>query len=389
MAAQTSSHFPALTYDGGAPGWAMQRMFVVSLVIHVMLIGTLSGLRISKMERPLASYQVSLVTMPVTPHVEPVVEPKPVEPEPPKAAPAPPVPRPPQPQIVKEKLMPQPVRLPPAPQPRPVRPAPPAPATQPRVEAPAPVAQPTPPAPPPIPARVPIVPSLPVPRPVTINRDALRGIALPPEVPKFTDMQVPAGTPKDVRSQTSNDVEKLLNNLTVPERAAPPPPSADPAPQAPPQARRASVTEDAELKKQLQKLREPIPLPPPAPSRPSEPVVASKPPAQKAPTTHVQMAGVAAGNPYLGLIQKRISNQWIAPQVDLSGSALQVIIKFRLNKSGQVADIVVEQSSGNEYYDMAAKRAVMAASPLPAFPPDMVQAFFDAHFSFSVGEQVS
>jgi TonB family protein len=101
------------------------------------------------------------------------------------------------------------------------------------------------------------------------------------------------------------------------------------------------------------------------------------------------MAGVAAGNPYLGLIQKRISNHWIAPQVDLSGSVLQVVIKFRLSKSGQVADIVVEQSSGNEYYDMAAKRAVMSASPLPAFPPDMGQASFDAHFSFFVGEQVS
>jgi TonB family protein len=388
MAVETSSHFPALTYHGGSPGWAMQRMLVVSLVVHVTLIMTLSGLRIAKMERPLASYEVSLVTMPVTPHVEPVVESKPVEPEPPKAAPAPPVPRPPQPQIVKEKLMPQPVRLPPAPAPR-MRPAPPAPATQPRVEAPSPVAQPTPPAASPIPARVPIAPSLPVPRPAKIDRDALRGIALPPEVPKFTDMQVPAGTPREARSQPSNEVEKLVNNLTVPERATPPPPSATPASQAPPQARRASVTEDEELKKQLQKLREPIPLPPPAPSRPSEPVVASKPPAPKAPTTRVQMAGVAAGNPYLGLIQKRISNQWIAPQVDLSGSALQVIIKFRLNKSGQVADIVVEQSSGNEYYDMAAKRAVMAASPLPAFPPDMGQAFFDAHFSFSVGEQVS
>jgi len=383
-AAQTSSHFPALTYQGGSPGWAMQRMLVVSLVVHVVLIGTLSGFRIAKMERPLASYQVSLVTMPVAPLPEPVVEPKPVEPEPPKAAPTPPVHRPPQPQIVKEKLMPQPVRLPPAPEPRPVRPAP-VPAVQPRVEAPPPVARPAAPA---IPARVPVVPPVITPRPA-INRDVLRGIDLPPEVPKFTDMQVPAGTPKEVRSQTSNEVEKLVSNLTVPERAAPPPPSADPVPQAPPQARRASVTEDEELKKQLQKLREPIPLPPPAPSRPSEPVVASKPPAPKAPTTRVQMAGVAAGNPYLGLIQKRISNQWIAPQVDLSGSALQVIVKFRLNKSGQVGDIVVEQSSGNEYYDMAAKRAVMAASPLPAFPADMGQAFFDAHFSFSVGEQVS
>ena len=389
MAADTSSHFPAFTYSGSSSGRAIHRMVVVSLAVHVALIMTLAGLRLSKMERPVAaSYQVSLVTMPVVPHSEPIVEPKPVEHEPPKALPAPPVPvtPPPRPQIVKEKLAPQPVRLPPAPEPRPVAPTP---AARPHVDVPAPpVARPMPPAPPPTPTRAPVAQPPAMPRPV-INRDVLRGIALPPEVPKFADVQVPAGSPKDARSQAPNEVEKLLSTLKVPERVAPPPPSGDPPPQAPSQARRASVTEDEELKKQLQKLREPIPLPPPAPARPSEPVVASKPPAQKAPVTNIQMTGVAAGNPYLGLIQRRISNQWIAPQVDLSGNPLQVIVKFRLSKSGQVADIVVEQSSGNEYYDMAAKRAVMAASPLPAFPPEMGQAFFDAHFSFSVGEQVS
>jgi len=82
---------------------------VVSLAVHVALIMTLAGLRLSKMERPVAaSYQVSLVTMPVVPHSEPIVEPKPVEHEPPKALPAPPVPvtPPPRPQIVKEKLAP-------------------------------------------------------------------------------------------------------------------------------------------------------------------------------------------------------------------------------------------------------------------------------------------
>jgi hypothetical protein len=38
---------------------------------------------------------------------------------------------------------------------------------------------------------------------------------------------------------------------------------------------------------------------------------------------------------------------------------------------------------------MAAKRAVQAAAPLPAFFPDMSQLYFDTHFSFAVGEPVS
>jgi colicin import membrane protein len=60
-----------------------------------------------------------------------------------------------------------------------------------------------------------------------------------------------------------------------------------------------------------------------------------------------------------------------------------------LDKTGQVSGIVVERTSGNEYYDLAARRAVLSANPLPSFPPDMAQSYFDAHFSFAIGEPVS
>jgi hypothetical protein len=49
--------------------------------------------------------------------------------------------------------------------------------------------------------------------------------------------------------------------------------------------------------------------------------------------------------------------------------------------------VVIEQSSGNEYYDLAGKRAVLSAIPLPAFPAELTDSYFDAHFTFMVGEQ--
>ncbi len=49
--------------------------------------------------------------------------------------------------------------------------------------------------------------------------------------------------------------------------------------------------------------------------------------------------------------------------------------------------MAVEQSSGNEYFDLAGKRAVVTANPLPMFPADLTESYFDAHFTFTVGEQ--
>ena len=84
-----------------------------------------------------------------------------------------------------------------------------------------------------------------------------------------------------------------------------------------------------------------------------------------------------------------ISEQWSAPQVGMTGEQFRVLVIFRLDKSGQVSGLVVERTSGNEYYDLAAKRAIRSANPCLRFLPDMSQPYFDVHFSFAVGESVS
>ena len=92
-------------------------------------------------------------------------------------------------------------------------------------------------------------------------------------------------------------------------------------------------------------------------------------------------------NVYLAQVRRKISSMWSAPPVDVTAQLYSVVVKFRLHRDGSVTGVAVEQSSGNEYFDLAGKRAVVTANPLPVFPADLTESYFDAHFTFTVGEQ--
>ncbi|MBS0171496.1 MAG: TonB C-terminal domain-containing protein [Nitrospira sp.] len=100
----------------------------------------------------------------------------------------------------------------------------------------------------------------------------------------------------------------------------------------------------------------------------------------------LQVAGVTGSNPYLRRIQSQIGRFWTAPPVDLSGRAMTVTVAFRLERDGRVNNLKIEKSSGNEYYDIAATRAVQSAVPFPPFPPDMTNPYLDCQYTFGVGE---
>ena len=121
--------------------------------------------------------------------------------------------------------------------------------------------------------------------------------------------------------------------------------------------------------------------PPPAVSAP--PVTASIP--RTKPDTRLRVAGVAGSNPYLALVQARIRKFWEPPDVGVLATP-RVVVKFRLERNGQVSSMAIEESSGNDYYDMSAQRAIRSAVPLPPFPNDLPDSSFDAHFTFFVGE---
>jgi len=283
------------------------RWTVASLVFHLCLltlVALVAGLRFSTTgERPLASYQVSLVSLPAPSRV--------VEPPP-----APPV----------TKASP-PLAL--AAKPRPSKPVP---ATPPHRMEP------------------------------------------PPNAPKFGDLSPARATKVDPTPPTlRKEIDTLLNTLKVPDVPSPPKESIQEVQEHQP---RPSVSK--EIDKELKKLQPP----------PVAPAVAAKTPDLKKPETVINVPGMASGfNQYLSRVQLKISSQWNAPPVDLTGRSLEVIIRFRLHRSGTVSDVIVERTSGNEYYDLAGKRAVLNADPLPAFPREMADAYLDAHFSFAIGER--
>lgn len=94
-------------------------------------------------------------------------------------------------------------------------------------------------------------------------------------------------------------------------------------------------------------------------------------------------------NRYLAMVQTRIDQQWVAPPVKTDEKYLQVVLKFRILRSGNVMGLSIVRGSGNTYYDSAAKRAVQAADPLPPFPSDLSNAYFDVRYNFTLGEPSS
>lgn len=334
---------------------------VVSLVLHIGILAMVGWLRLPRHgERPLTSIEISLASLPTLPEkavdsqksqpIKKEVEPKPVQ----QAKP-----------IERSKAItpPKPVeQLKPIEQPKSAPPVKTAPVSLPPVTAP--------------PVLPPVTPAK---SSNDLMRDIMKDIELPPDAPKRGDI-----SPED--KPRKSPVMKLPDVPVVTETKEPTQKKLIAS------AQPSSLTEDVakELDEELKKIKT-LEVPkaaPPAevPSKPA-PHVEAKVPSAKAIDTTLKVPGMAPGsNAYLALVRQRISNAWNAPPMDLTSHAYVVVIQFRLHKDGLVSGVAIEQSSGNEYYDLAGKRAVLNANPLPKFPADITDQYFDAHFTFTVGE---
>ncbi len=175
-------------------------------------------------------------------------------------------------------------------------------------------------------------------------RDALRGIERPPEAPRLGEYR-PAPIP--VPTVTAPNAQEKQPSLS-------------------------------ELARQLEQVQRPQP----------KAAVASKPKLAAKPVTKIQVSGDESGlSRYLAIVQGKISEQWVAPPVDVANRSYQVVIKFRLHRSGRISDVMVERESGNGYYDDAGKRAVLSVGLLQPFPPYVTEEMLETHFSFTVGEE--
>lgn len=246
--------------------------------------------------------------------------------------------------------------------------------------APAPPEKAVSPPPPPPPAPAPPVKSVPAPAPPTPvkapAKDVMKDVVLPPNAPAFGDFS-PA--------EKSRKPQFKLPDVPVASETK------EPLARAPESKPQPSLTEDLnkELDEEFKKIKK-FELPKAAQAEPSPkpvPHVEAKAPSVKAVDTTLKVPGMAPGsNAYLGRVRQRISSVWNAPPVDVAAQSYVVIVQFRLHRNGTVTGVTIEQSSGNEYYDLAGKRAVLSAIPLPAFPPELTEPYFDAHFTFTVGD---
>ncbi|MDF0651382.1 MAG: TonB family protein [Nitrospira sp.] len=341
---------------------------VVSLILHIGMLAMVAWVRLPRHgERPLASIEISLASLPTLP--EKAVEPPKSQPIKKEVEPHKPVQQAKPIEQTKAIERPKPIE-----HSKPVEPL--KPIDQPKSAPPVKAA----------PVSLPPVTAAPVPPPVApakssndLMRDIMKDIELPPDAPKQGDIS-PEDKPRKSPVIKLPDVPVLTETKeTTSKRLVA---SAQPS----------SLTEDVakELDEELRKIKK-LEVPKAAspvevPSKPA-PQVEAKVQNVKAVDTTLKVPGMTQGSSvYLALVRQRISNSWNAPPLDLTSQAYVVIVQFRLHKNGSVTGVTIEQSSGNEYYDLAGKRAVLSANPLPRFPSDIVDPYFDAHFTFTVGE---
>jgi len=200
------------------------------------------------------------------------------------------------------------------------------------------------------------------------RRDILQDLQLPPDAPKFGDL-----TPATKSAAQPQQVAKLPQQSTVSDEL------------------------NRELEEELKKVKQFQPaakLDIPKEVKPSEAPVKPmaqqdvKIPAVKAPETVLKISGTAGSNPYWARVQSIISSHWEPPPVDMTGQTYTMVVKFRLQRDGVIKDVVVQQSSGNTYFDLAGQRAVLRPRILPAFPAEMAESYKDVEMVFRVGESV-
>lgn len=84
---------------------------------------------------------------------------------------------------------------------------------------------------------------------------------------------------------------------------------------------------------------------------------------------------------YLGMMQRKIQQHFNVPRM-LGVTRLETVIYFRVVRSGRITGVVMERSSSNPVFDLAAQRALNAADPLPPLPEGYRKSYLGVHFAF-------
>jgi TonB family protein len=86
---------------------------------------------------------------------------------------------------------------------------------------------------------------------------------------------------------------------------------------------------------------------------------------------------------YLAVMQRKIGERWqpIYGEIE-KGGAGRVVVFFRVLRDGTIKDLKVEKSSGSEFLDGSALRAIAEAGPMPPLPFEFQGDELRVHFGF-------
>ena len=82
---------------------------------------------------------------------------------------------------------------------------------------------------------------------------------------------------------------------------------------------------------------------------------------------------------YIDRMRTLIGQHWYRPQ---SAVGVATTVSFVIDRDGAIRDVVAEAESGNTAFDLAARRAVLEASPLPPLPFAYNGTYLRVHLTF-------
>ncbi|MEH2380304.1 MAG: cell envelope integrity protein TolA [Nostoc sp.] len=84
---------------------------------------------------------------------------------------------------------------------------------------------------------------------------------------------------------------------------------------------------------------------------------------------------------YLKQLQQQVKQQWL-PEV--SQSSRRTVLNFTINRSGQLSNLQLAQTSGFSLTDQAALKAIQRAAPFAPLPPGYISNHIDIQFTFNI-----
>lgn len=97
------------------------------------------------------------------------------------------------------------------------------------------------------------------------------------------------------------------------------------------------------------------------------------------------LQNIEKANPYSDEVQQYITRMWKWKEPEGSPGT-KAVVRFKLGQAGDVSDITIDQSSGNEAFDRKAAEAIRMARPLPSFPPYIDEPFLEGKITFEATE---